>query len=191
MPRKLSDRIKVAKGTYRSDREAAPKSLADAQTAVATAVMELEAAKLVKGKTARQKALAQDKVRVLNDRLELALEDLMKARAVPLAPAMRPGLAEMTYDEVMNADPPLTYDEELEYLFPTKPVVKIKCRKTSIPDHLESIDRAMTTTELAALLGVSRRSIFDLAKAGRIPSFRVATSVRFDPAVIAKWLRER
>ncbi len=27
------------------------------------------------------------------------------------------------------------------------------------------------------------------AKAGRIPSFRIGTCVRFDPVVVAKWLR--
>jgi excisionase family DNA binding protein len=193
MPRKLSDRVKIAKGTFRKDREAAPKSLADAQTAVATAVMELEAAKRAKGKTPRQKALAQDKVRVLNDRVELALEAMAKARAVPIGPVIRPGLAEMTDEEVRNADPPLSYEEELEYLFPKATIGKttIKCRKTSIPDHLETIDRAMTTAELAQVLGVSRRSIFDLAKAGRIPSFRVGSSVRFDPHRVATWLRAR
>jgi len=67
----------------------------------------------------------------------------------------------------------------------------IKALKIPLPDHLETIDHGLTTTELAALLGVSRRSIFDMAKAGRIPSFRVGSSVRFDPHVVAKWLRGR
>jgi excisionase family DNA binding protein len=71
------------------------------------------------------------------------------------------------------------------------PGVKIKYRKMDLPSYLETVDCAMTTTELAKVLGVSRRSIFDLAKAGRIPSFRVGSSVRFDPHRIAKWLRER
>jgi hypothetical protein len=124
MPRKLSDRVKKAAGTYRADREAAPKSIVDAQAAVATAVKELEAAKQAKGKTPRQKALAQDKVRVLNDRLELALEAMAKARAVPVGPVMRPGLSDMTDEEVRNADPPLTYEEELEWLFPKATIGK-------------------------------------------------------------------
>lgn len=67
----------------------------------------------------------------------------------------------------------------------------IKYRKMALPDYLDTVDHGMTTTELAAVLGVSRRSIFDLAKAGRIPSFRVGSSVRFDPHRVAKWLRER
>src|ERR1700682_2051575 len=124
MPRKLSDRVKKAAGTYRPDREAAPKAIADAQAAVATAVKELEAAKR-KAKqatklklTARQRTLAEDKVRVLNDSLERALEDLAKARAVPVGPVIRPGLADMTDEEVRSAQPPLSYEEELEWLFP-------------------------------------------------------------------------
>jgi excisionase family DNA binding protein len=72
-----------------------------------------------------------------------------------------------------------------------EPKQTIKARKMPLPDYLETIDHGLTTTELAAVLGVSRRSIFDLAKAGRIPSYRVATSVRFDPHVVAKWLRGR
>ena len=122
MPRKLSDRKKKEAGTYRPDREAAPKTPAEAQEAVATAVQELEAAKRrakVRALTPRQRSLAQDKVRILTDTLELALEDLAKARAVPLGPVIRPGVAEMSYGEVLNAQPPLTDDEELEWMFPT------------------------------------------------------------------------
>jgi hypothetical protein len=124
MPQKLSDRAKKAAGTFRKGREAAPKPVADAQAAVAAAVMALEAAKKVRGKTARQRTLAADKVRILNDTLERALEDLTKSRAVPLGPVIRPGVAEMTHEEVMNADPPLTYDEELEWISPKATIGK-------------------------------------------------------------------
>jgi hypothetical protein len=124
MPQKLSDRVKVAKGTFRKGREAAPKSPAEAQAAVAAAVMALEAAKQVKGKTARQRALAEDKVRILNVTLERTLEDLAKARAVPVGPVMREGLADMTDEEVRDAQPPLSYEEELEWLFPKATIVK-------------------------------------------------------------------
>jgi excisionase family DNA binding protein len=67
----------------------------------------------------------------------------------------------------------------------------IKYLKTSLPDHLETIDHGMTTTELAAALGVSRSSIYDMAQAGRIPCYRVGTHVRFDPHIVAVWLRAR
>jgi excisionase family DNA binding protein len=61
----------------------------------------------------------------------------------------------------------------------------------SLPEQLEQIKHALKASELADLLAVSRILIFKLAKAGRIPSFRVGSCVRFDPRTVAKWLRER
>jgi len=60
----------------------------------------------------------------------------------------------------------------------------------SLPDRIERIDRALTADELARMLTVSRITIFKQAKAGRIPSFRIGTCVRFDPKSVARWLRE-
>ncbi len=60
----------------------------------------------------------------------------------------------------------------------------------SLPDRIERIGRALTADELASMLTVSRITIFKQAKAGRIPSFRIGTCVRFDPKSVARWLRE-
>lgn len=60
----------------------------------------------------------------------------------------------------------------------------------SLADRIERIERAMTADELAEILTVSRITIFKLAKAGRIPSFRIGTCVRFDPRSVAQWLRK-
>ncbi len=59
----------------------------------------------------------------------------------------------------------------------------------SLPDRIERIGRALTADELARMLTVSRITIFKQAKAGRIPSFRIGTCVRFDPRAAANWLR--
>jgi excisionase family DNA binding protein len=59
----------------------------------------------------------------------------------------------------------------------------------SIADQIEKIGRALTAQELSRLLSVSRVTIFKQAAAGRIPSFRVGTCVRFDPKAVANWLR--
>src|ERR1035441_8090922 len=59
----------------------------------------------------------------------------------------------------------------------------------SLADRIERIGRALTADELAEMLTVSRITIFKQAKAGRIPSFRVGTCVRFDPRSVAQWLR--
>ena len=60
----------------------------------------------------------------------------------------------------------------------------------SLADRIERIGRALTANELAGMLSVSRITIFKQAKAGRIPSFRVGTCVRFDPRSVAQWLRK-
>jgi excisionase family DNA binding protein len=60
---------------------------------------------------------------------------------------------------------------------------------TSLADQIAMTGHALTADELAHLLAVSRITIFKQAKAGRIPSFRIGTCVRFDPVVVAKWLR--
>jgi len=59
----------------------------------------------------------------------------------------------------------------------------------SIADQIEKIGRALTAEDLSKLLSVSKVTIFKQAAAGRIPSFRVGTCVRFDPRAVAQWLR--
>jgi excisionase family DNA binding protein len=61
----------------------------------------------------------------------------------------------------------------------------------TLADQIEKIGRALTAEELSRLLSVSRVTIFKHAAAGRIPSFRVGTCVRFDPKAVANWLRSQ
>ena len=61
----------------------------------------------------------------------------------------------------------------------------------SIADQIEKIGRALTAEDLSKLLSVSKVTIFKHAAAGRIPSFRVGTCVRFDPKAVANWLRSQ
>ena len=61
----------------------------------------------------------------------------------------------------------------------------------SLPDRIASIKRALKAEELAEILNVSKVTIFKRAKAGRIPSFRIGTAVRFDPKSVADWLRRQ
>jgi excisionase family DNA binding protein len=60
----------------------------------------------------------------------------------------------------------------------------------SLPDQIAQIKHALTATELAQWLAVSRITVFKLAKARRIPCFRIGTCVRFDPRAVANWLRK-
>jgi excisionase family DNA binding protein len=55
----------------------------------------------------------------------------------------------------------------------------------SLADRIERIGRALTADELGEMLAVSKITIFKQAKAGRIPSFRIGTCVRFDPKITA------
>jgi excisionase family DNA binding protein len=59
----------------------------------------------------------------------------------------------------------------------------------SLPQRIEGLNHAITAREVAALLAVSPITVYKMAKAGIIPSFRVGTAVRFDPRAIAEWLR--
>jgi len=61
----------------------------------------------------------------------------------------------------------------------------------TLADQIEKTGHALTADELAKVLAVSRITIFKQAKAGRIPSFRIGTCVRFDPKFVAQWLREQ
>lgn len=58
----------------------------------------------------------------------------------------------------------------------------------SLASRIRGIHHALTAEELAELLRISRITILRRAKRGTIPSFRVGTCVRFDPAAISKWL---
>ena len=60
----------------------------------------------------------------------------------------------------------------------------------SLASRIKATHHAMTAEELADLLRVSRLTILRRAKRRTIPSFRVGSCVRFDPANISKWLVE-
>lgn len=66
---------------------------------------------------------------------------------------------------------------------------EVKKSPLTLADRIERTARALTADELSKILTVSRIPIFKQAKAGRIPSFRIGTCVRFDPRAIANWLR--
>lgn len=65
---------------------------------------------------------------------------------------------------------------------------KVQIAQT-LADQMEGIDHALTAGELAERLQVTPTMIRKLAREGRLPSFRVGTAVRFDPKLVAAWLR--
>jgi excisionase family DNA binding protein len=56
---------------------------------------------------------------------------------------------------------------------------------------LEGLKEALDVHQMAELLSVSERHIYELAADGSLPSFRVGKTVRFDPQDIANWLRKK
>jgi len=60
-----------------------------------------------------------------------------------------------------------------------------------LADSLEKRTTALTVSDVAALLNISERQVYKLASDGRIPSFKIGGSVRFDPSAFAQWLRQK
>jgi excisionase family DNA binding protein len=60
---------------------------------------------------------------------------------------------------------------------------------STLADQIENIGRALTAEDLAEKLHVTPAMIRKLAREGRLPSFRVGTAVRFDPKLVAAWMR--
>jgi excisionase family DNA binding protein len=62
----------------------------------------------------------------------------------------------------------------------------------SISDTLKQHKGAMTVQELAPIIGVSAPHLYDMAREGLIPSYKLGQkAVRFDPAKVSAWLQKR
>lgn len=70
---------------------------------------------------------------------------------------------------------------------PTRPPVECK----TLSEKLREYQGALDAAELAVLLGVSKKSVFKMAKRGMIPSFRAGTCLRFCPGTVAGWLAQQ
>jgi excisionase family DNA binding protein len=60
-----------------------------------------------------------------------------------------------------------------------------------IASQIESVNHALTAGELAALLSVSKITIYKLARTKKIPHIRLGSSVRFCGRSVASWLRRQ
>lgn len=61
----------------------------------------------------------------------------------------------------------------------------------SLRDRIVAFGRALTAAEAANLFGVSEAMIHKQARIGNIPSFRIGTSVRFDPKALIDWFERQ
>lgn len=60
-----------------------------------------------------------------------------------------------------------------------------------LPTRIENLAGGFGAAKLATLIGMGRTTIYELVDAGRIPYFKVAGMIRFDPVTTAAWLRAR
>ena len=60
----------------------------------------------------------------------------------------------------------------------------------SLIDQLERESRVLRARDVARLFQVTPQHVYKMAAGGRLPSFRLAGAIRFDPHELAKWLRK-
>lgn len=58
-------------------------------------------------------------------------------------------------------------------------------------EQLQARRGLLTAEELAALLNVSEKTVYRWSKSGSLPTVRIGTLIRFEPAAVSNWLRER
>jgi excisionase family DNA binding protein len=58
-------------------------------------------------------------------------------------------------------------------------------------DLLEKSQHALTVAEVAKILNMSPRTIYQHVASGRMPAVKIGSAVRFDPAELAGWLRKK
>ena len=60
----------------------------------------------------------------------------------------------------------------------------------SIIEMLERQTKVLRARDVARIFEVTPQHIYKMAASGKIPSFRVAGAIRFDPQELANWLRK-
>ena len=60
----------------------------------------------------------------------------------------------------------------------------------SVTDRLAQKKSLLSVQEVAELLGENQFTIYRRCKRGLMPHIRLGSSTKFDPAQVAKWLRD-
>ena len=58
-----------------------------------------------------------------------------------------------------------------------------------IASRFAAFDHAVKIEEVADVLGLNKKTIERMARANRIPSFKIGNQVRFDPRLLAEWAK--
>jgi excisionase family DNA binding protein len=56
-----------------------------------------------------------------------------------------------------------------------------------VKEMIAQFGRALTAKELASITSMDKETIYYHARKGAIPSFRIGSSVRFDPKALCEW----
>lgn len=70
-----------------------------------------------------------------------------------------------------------------------KPVASVRPIDNDPITNLEQQTRLMRAKELAELIGWSSTQVYRQTERNKIPHIRLAGSVRYNPAAIARWIR--
>jgi excisionase family DNA binding protein len=54
---------------------------------------------------------------------------------------------------------------------------------------LQTRNSLMTVKEVIALLGVHQQTVYEWVWAGKIPSVRIGSRIKFDPRALALWMQ--
>jgi excisionase family DNA binding protein len=60
----------------------------------------------------------------------------------------------------------------------------------SLADTIAARKKAIKVSEFADLIGLSRSTVYEMVREGRLPSIQFNGTVRLDPKAIAAWLKE-
>jgi excisionase family DNA binding protein len=60
-----------------------------------------------------------------------------------------------------------------------------------LEELIESRKSALKVEEVAQILSVSQRLVYQLVAVGEIPHFKVGSAVRFEPKALSDWLHEK
>jgi len=58
-----------------------------------------------------------------------------------------------------------------------------------IASRFAAFDHGLNINEVADVLGFNKKTIERMARASRIPSFKIGSQVRFDPRHLAEWAK--
>lgn len=68
---------------------------------------------------------------------------------------------------------------------------KTRTIPTSIKERICNFEGALQARDLANIFGVTKNLIYEQARIGTLPSFRIGTAVRFDPRAVCEWYEKQ